>query len=476
MKTNRRVVVVGGGLAGTTAALDLACRGWDTTLLESRRKLGGAVRSFRRSTEAGELDVDTGQHVFLRCYGEYLTLLYQLGVAHQAPLQPRMDIPVLRPARRMVRLRSTGRLPAPAHLVPSLLHYDALTVRERLRAAATMAALRHVDPDDPRTDEQTFGRWLRSRGETDASIEALWGLIAVAALNLPVDDASLALAARVFRTALLERPDAADVGLPAVPLSDLHDVAARARLRAVGARCVTGERVRGIEPVDAAGGGFTVRTDTGEAMADAVVVATPHGQATALVPAAACPDRSAWDRLGSTPIVNVHVRYERPVTSLPFAAAVGSPVQWVFDRTRSGEPGQHLAVSLSAADQVLGMPAGELVARYERALAELFPAARATAVLDAFVTREPQATFRQTAGTGVVRPPTRTRLPGLVLAGAWTATGWPDTMEGAVRSGRAAARALAGPGPQTIGRRQEQPERQLVDQPENQPESQRALT
>ena len=182
-------------------------------------------------------------------------------------------------------------------------------------------------------------------------------------------------------------------------------------------------------------------------MADGVVLAVPPETAARLLPegaAAAGPGPERWRELGASPIVNVHVIYDRRVTQLPFAAAVDSPVQWVFDRTGpSGlDAGQYLAVSVSAADDVVDTPAAQLREQFVPALQEIFPAARDARITDFFVTRERRATFRQEPGCGEKRPGATTRLAGLVLAGAWTDTGWPDTMEGAVRSGLNAAREL----------------------------------
>jgi hypothetical protein len=156
------------------------------------------------------------------------------------------------------------------------------------------------------------------------------------------------------------------------------------------------------------------------------------------------PGPAQWRQLATSPIVNVHVIYDRRVTRLPFVAAVDSPVQWVFDRTGpSGlRTGQYLAISLSAADSYVDVPAPALREQFLPALAELFPAARDARVTDFFVTRERRATLRQVPGCERLRPPAATAVPGLVLAGAWTGTGWPDTMEGAVRSGLNAVRAL----------------------------------
>jgi len=177
------------------------------------------------------------------------------------------------------------------------------------------------------------------------------------------------------------------------------------------------------------------------------VLAVPHEAAARLMPPGALPDGTVagWAGLGASPIVNVHVIYDRQVTDLPFAAAVDSPVQWVFDRTRisglyrSSPAKQYLAISLSAADEYVDVPAARLREQFVPALAELFPAARDARVVEFFVTRERRATFRQAPGSARLRPRAGTQLPGLMLAGAWTATGWPDTMEGAVRSGLAAA-------------------------------------
>ncbi|HZC27984.1 MAG TPA: hydroxysqualene dehydroxylase HpnE [Actinopolymorphaceae bacterium] len=458
----RTVAVVGGGLAGIAAAVRLADLGARVTVLEARPNLGGATYSFQR----GDLTVDTGQHVFLRCYTSYRALLDKLGVADLAPVQDRFAIPVLhRPAPRRGGSPSSHRLawlrrgpgPAPLHLGPALLGYAPLSPAERCRAAAAALALRSVDPDDACVDAVSFGSWLRTHHQSTRAIERLWGLITVAALNLHPDEASLALAARVFRTGLLDEPAAADIGIPAVPLRQLHAESAERLFADRGVRLRTKAKVTAIEPVptkDRDGEpGFVLRTPAGDLTTAAVVVAVPHQSAAGLVPPAAAPGRHRWADLAASPIVNVHLRYDRTVTALPFAASLDSPVQWIFDRTKAAGvgSGQYLVVSVSAAHAMVDVPTDELRETYTRALAELFPAARNARLAESFVTREPHATFRQGPGTAALRPATPTQLPGLVLAGAWTATGWPDAMEGAVRSGLLAADSLARD-PHTPGR------------------------
>jgi hydroxysqualene dehydroxylase len=443
----RRVAVIGGGLAGITAALHCADAGCQVTVFEARPQLGGLTQSFRR----GALRVDNGQHVFLRCCTSYRALLRRLGVADRVELQPRLAIPVRSPgAARPVWLRRTA-LPAPLHLAASLLQYRPLSTLERVRFALAAVALRRVDPTHPATDEQNFGTWLRRHGQSDHAIAALWELVGVATLNSRADQASLSLAATVFQEGLLTDAAAADIGWSLVPLRELHGDPALSCLDAAGAEVRTGVTVRGIEPrgggpiAGSAGGGWQVITDGARMSAEAVILAVPPAVAEQLLPAGSVTLPPGWSqRLGSVPIVNVHVVLDRPVLDEPFIAGVDTPVQWVFDRTvQSGlERGQYLAVSLSAADDLVNTPTAALRAQFLPELAALLPTMRDAQVRDFFVTRERHATFRPAPGTAALRPPAATAARGLFLAGAWTATGWPATMEGAVRSGAAAATAL----------------------------------
>jgi predicted NAD/FAD-dependent oxidoreductase len=247
----------------------------------------------------------------------------------------------------------------------------------------------------------------------------------------------------VFQDGLLTDAAAADIGWSLVPLGELHGAAAGRALAGVR----TSARVTGLT---ARGSGWEVGLRGGERLrADAVVLAVPPAAAEALLPAGALPLAPGWAaRLGTAPIVNVHVVLDRPVLDEPFVAGVGTPLQWVFDRTgQSGlTEGQYLAVSLSAAAATVDRPSADVLAEVLPALRALLPAAAAAQVVDAFVTRERAATFAPRPGTAADRPGPRTRAPGLVVAGAWTATGWPATMEGAVRSGVAAAQTLLGTG------------------------------
>lgn len=432
------VVIVGGGLAGISAGLALGECDVDVTLLEARPRLGGATHSFTREG----LTVDNGQHVFLKCCTAYRALLERLGVADRVTVQDRFDVPVLAADGRRARLRRTN-APGPTHFGPALARYPLLPLRERLGAARAALGMMRLDPDDPALDQKALGGWLAAHGQNERAQHALWDLFVVSALNIHTSYASLGLAAKVIKTGLLGARDAADIGMPAIPLGELHGEAAGRALARLGAEVRTHAKVTAIEP-DAEGARFAVLAGDERYPADAVILAVPHPTASALVPRAAVPDADAWAGLGSVPILNVHVVYDRRVMPYPYAAAVDSPVQWVFDRTRiSGMrdgDGQYLAVSVSAAEEHIDRRAADLRTTYLPALERLFPAAREAHVRDFFVTRERNATFCQAPGTRALRPPAATRLPGLYIAGAWTDTGWPDTMEGAVRSGLQAAR------------------------------------
>ncbi|MGH9056811.1 MAG: hydroxysqualene dehydroxylase HpnE [Acidimicrobiales bacterium] len=474
---SRHVVVVGGGLAGISAALECADSGARVTLLERRNRLGGLTWSFERSGRW----IDNGQHVFLRCCDEYLRFLARIGSSGDVEIQERLDVPVLSPAARAGDRPVLGRfarnsLPAPLHLARSLLTYPHLSLQDRLGLGRATLALRRLRLDDPALDRQTFGSWLAAHGQSEASVEGLWDLITVPTVNLPSSEASLAVAAKVFQTGLLTDAAAADIGWSRVPLGRLHGDRAAAALAGAGVDVRLGQQVDSVAPEGPAGSSerFTVRVGGGWVGSDAVVVAVPHNAAGGILPHGSVEHQDRLADLGNSSVVDVHVVFDRHVSPWPLMAAVRSPVQWVFDRTassgtgpapaegRRSKPGgvpapggdgpgdraagapQYLAVSLSAADEVLGRHPDTIVASVVDELSRLLPGASRARVVDSLVTKERHATFRATPGTAALRPPARTAHPGLAVAGAWTDTGWPATMEGAVRSGRAAARACLG--------------------------------
>ncbi len=431
--SRRRVVVCGGGLAGVAAACEASLLGADVTLVERRPFLGGKAYSFVDDDTGTE--VDNGQHVFLGCCTAYIALLRLIGASGDTTLQPLLNVPVRDRAGRSGALRASH-LPAPLHLGPSFVTYPLLAPVEKvnaLRALAVLGVLR-TDHRDA-LDDVTFAEWLIAHGQTPGAIERFWDLIVLPTCNDRSDRVSAALATFVFQEGFFRTRTGSAIGWSRVGLTRLVDPPARRFLERRGVRIVTGQ---GVTRADA----DAVALSGGETLAaDAVVLALPPDRAREVCPEA-LPDAVAPD---SSPIVNVHVWYDRPVMDGLFTAVVDSPAQWVFNRTAMAGlpgPGQHLAVSISGARDEVGRPKADLIAAITTELAHLFPSAVDATVERTVCVKEPDATFAAAPGQAATRPGTRTPVEGVVLAGAWTDTGWPATMEGAVRSGMLAARAV----------------------------------
>lgn len=437
------MVVCGGGLAGIAAACEAAGHGAAVTLVERRPFLGGKAFSFIDPASGRELD--NGQHVFLGCCPAYIGLLRLLGTLDRTTLQARLDTPVRDRAGRRGRLRAAA-LPAPLHLAPSFMAYPLLSAREKvaaLRALGALAALRPAARDA--LDAVSFGDWLSSRGQSEESIARFWDLIVLPTCNDRSDRVSAALAAFVFQEGFLRSTRGSAIGWSRVGLTRLVDPATRAFLEARGGAVLSGRAVAAADPT-----GVTLG-DGRRIDADAVVLALPPERARRVCPEAI----AAPTAIASSPIVNVHLWYDRPVMEEPFTAVVDSPVQWIFNRNamNGGSPdGSHqMAISISGARREIAVPRDELVRSMREELEHLLPAARGADLIAHAVVKEPHATFAAAPGQAAGRPGAATALSGLALAGAWTATGWPATMEGAVRSGIRAARHAMKVGPAAAG-------------------------
>ncbi|MGH7326942.1 MAG: hydroxysqualene dehydroxylase HpnE [Polyangiaceae bacterium] len=414
-----RVAIVGGGLAGLSAALALKERGLEVELFERTRLLGGRATSFAVDGH----EVDNGQHVFLKCCTEFIRFVENLGMAGNLHLQDRFDVLVIGKDVR-ARLRAAP-LPAPFHLAWSLLRYRPLGVSERLHVAGALLRMRST-----RTwvADETFAAWLARNYQGPAEIRAFWKPFLVPALNVPLEEMSALDAAFVMRTAFLLDGDAARFGWSNVPLARIAEAAAD-RL----------DRVHISTPVlglDAEIGGIALSTGTDERRFDAVVLAVPPAQVARLLRNPQAFGIPPLDDYEPHAILDIHLWHDRGRLNFDFAALLDSPVQWIFQK-ESG----YLCCSLSAADEFLTAPTADLVDRAWRELRDVLPILRDAQLLHSAVTRNPTATY--IPRPGVLRPSARTSLPNVALAGSWIETGWPDTMESAVRSGRAAAEAIA---------------------------------
>ena len=422
------------------AALRLATESAEVTLFERRPFLGGRAFSFR-DPETGAV-VDNGQHVLVGACTRLRAFLSRIGSPADAfARQPALGIPILDGAGRAATL-SAAPLPAPLHLAPALLRYRHLGLRDRLAVGRDAAALVRLD-DRAALEDVPLGGWLASRGASSRAIERFWEPLVTPALNVRVAEANLPLSAFFLERALWGGASEGALWLPRVGLSEAIGEPGRRALEAAGVVVRAGERVEAI--VVQRGRAVGVSLADGETVAaDAVVSALPPRELDA-----ALPGNEFYDRLGSSPIVNAFLWYDRAVADVPFAGTFGSPLQWVFDRERllgaerSGGP--CLGISLSAADEWVGMSKGEIAERLDEAVGCVFRRRRGARLLASAVVKEPRATFRAGPGCARSRPGPRGPFEALWLAGDWTDTGWPATMEGAVRSGEAAAAAaLAG--------------------------------
>ncbi len=410
-----KVTVVGGGLAGLAAALDLVDGGHDVTVVEARPTLGGAVQTLPEREEDPKPPPDNGQHIALGCFTEYLRFLERVGEAGSV-LRTRLALPVIAEDRSVSAIE-----PSPL----ALLRYRHLPVRDRVAIPLTLLRLRR---SRPRAGE-SFGALLRRAGAADAAVDRFWDVFVRPALNLPSDEASAEAGLFTVRTALLGPRANADLILPLKPLGWMHGDAAGRVLGAAGASVRLD--CKAVVMKD-----NVVETSDGDALeADAVVVAVPPRESARLL-------GEAEPALEDSPIVSVHLWFDRPLLETPLAALLASDAHWVFDRGaltgHRPERGQYLTVVASGVPELLEVRGRELVERIAGQLTERLGAAE---LLWSRVSREPYATVA--LRPGVERPGLETAAPTVVRAGAWTDTGWPATMESAVRSGRAAARRLS---------------------------------
>jgi zeta-carotene desaturase len=418
------VMVIGGGLAGLAAAAALGGAGHRVTVLEARPFLGGRATSY----EIGDGEtIDNCQHILLRCCVNLLDFYRRLGVDRDVAFY--RDYWFIEPGGRRSRLRA-GRLPAPAHFAGSFLKLPFLTLGDKLAIARAMRAFER-EASRPDLDRITMLDWLREQRQPPGATARFWRQVLVSAINEELDRMSACHGFQVFREGFLASKDAYEMGVPAVPLTRLYRTEAWQQAGAVNIR--TRAAVERVAISD--GAVQCIRAGGEDLRADSYVCALPFERVPALLPDLGI-DTSAFEH---SPITGIHLWYDRPVTDLPQATLLDRTIQWMFNKS----DGRYVQLVVSASRGLVEMPRAEVIALATRELGEFFPAVGDARLEKAHVVKELRATFSARPGLESLRPPARTRIRNLFLAGDWTRSGWPATMEGAVRSGYLAAEAVA---------------------------------
>jgi zeta-carotene desaturase len=446
------VLIVGAGVSGLRAAVELAARGAKVTVLEAKSVLGGRATAFV-DPHTGER-VDNGQHVLLGCYHETFAFLRQIGTEDRVRIQPALEADFVDRHGRRSRLRLPS-LPAPMNLMAGLLDWTALDWSDRVAAARLAGPIRIARAElRARSRGQTPSRiaaspgetveeWLINNGQTARIREMLWEPLALAALNQSVRSAAAPPFAAVLAQMFGPGPRDAALGLPSCPLDELYAEPSRRFLESRGGEVRIGSPAR-------------IHISKGYAThAEARGMRFVAGRYVAAVPWHAVPDlfegdtspvdelRAAAARTQASPIASVNLWLDRRILESPFLGLPGRTMQWAFDKGQMFDAkSSHVTLVSSGADEVIAMENDQLIALALQELRDALPDARAARVVRASVVRERRATYSIAPGQPP-RPGTATAVNGLVLAGDWIDTGLPATIEGAALSGRRAAEALS---------------------------------
>jgi squalene-associated FAD-dependent desaturase len=432
------VAVVGGGLAGLAAGCALASAGMKVTLFERRPYLGGRASSYQHPG-TGEV-IDNCQHVLLGCCTNLIDFYQRTGVAGSIRWFERMTF--LEPGGRASEIGPSS-LPAPLHTTPAFLRASCLEVADKVAIARAMMAL---TPTTPRDTGESFLGWLNRHGQTVRAIERFWKPVLVSALNEDVDRVSVPYAAQVMRESFLKSAEAGRMGVPTVPLTDLYSAAGnyiRERQGDVQFRT-------SAESFRAELSHVKLMVGEKEETFDYAVFALPFDSLERILPdsSASQPLRDALARFETSPITGIHLWFDRIISDLDHAVLLDRTIQWMFHKSKlqnrnSNGHGSYVELVVSASKTLVDKSKQEIVDLAVSELREFFPAARDANLLKSTVIKEVHATYSPRPGIEADRPRPETVWPRVFLAGDWTATGWPATMEGAVRSGYLAAQSLA---------------------------------
>jgi zeta-carotene desaturase len=436
------VAVIGGGVAGLAAAQSLADSGYKVRLIERRPYVGGRASSYEHPG-TGEV-IDNCQHLLFGCCTNLIDLYRRIGALDK--LRWFDDITMIEPGGRQSVLRPSA-LPAPLHASPAFLKAHAFSLADKIAIARGLNSFITGIPDDT---EENFAHWLARHKQTPGAIRRFWEPVLFAALNEELDKTSVHYAAKVCRELFLRSPEAGRMAIPSVPLSDLYGHALQA-LKVRGAEVNLRSSATQVA-WDGSQKQWSIETEAGRFSSDAVIFALPFEATAKLLPT--LPDAPGKEALVEqvsqfthAPIAAIHLWFDREITDLEHASLLDMTIQWLFNKSklqpqRHAQQGHYLELVISVLRSVIPMQRQELIDLTLRELALFFPVVREAKLLKAAVTKEVRATFSIRPQLDKIRPTAQSPWPNIFLAGDWTATEWPATMEGASRSGYLAAEAL----------------------------------
>ncbi len=443
------ILIIGGGFAGLSAAVDLAERNLPVVVLERRNFLGGRAYSFTDKT-TGDV-VDNGQHLMMGCYHHTLAFLDKIGARDKLKFQANPRVDFLHEHEGHARFQCPA-LPAPLHLLGGLARLSSLNWRDRIHALRVGFALRTMNgvikSNRAHLADKTARQWLNELGQTERMQNRFWDLVALATLNESPERASADMFARVLEQAFMHTKQDSTMVISRTGLSELYTTDAQTFVEKHGSKVRLNASVKSIDFADGEATGVTL--EDGETIAaSAIISAAPYFMLKRILPAELVHQHAAWQHISefqSSPIVSINLWYDRQVTDLEFVGLLDSPIEWVFNKNAIADDHartpQHLALVISGAHEAAKQNKEELLAVAQREMRRFFPAARSAALTHSFIIREHDATLSHTVGTARLRPSQQTPYPNFFFAGDWTATGLPATIEGAVWSGQECARRL----------------------------------
>jgi squalene-associated FAD-dependent desaturase len=442
------VIVIGGGLAGLSAGVSLAEAGWRVRLFEQRPFLGGRATSY--VLPDGE-HVDNCQHVTLGCCTNLEDFYRRVGAQDKIKYFDRL---VFQDPQGRIGIMQAGLFPAPLHMTGSFLGFAPLTFADKRSIAnALLDILRGKGHTE---DLDTSGgismlEWLQKRKQTKGAIERFWRVVLVSALDEELDKTDARFGVDVFWKGFLSNRTGYRMGVPAVPLAELYD-GCKKEIERRGGEVNLRMPMRAIHVKDSEL--VSIEFDGGRLeSADAYILAMPHENLTELLPEEVKRKEPKLAQLGNikvSPITGVHFWFDREVMKEPFVTLLDTTTQWIFNKSalyagKNGggkEKGQYLQLVISASYELLQKPRQEIIDLCLGEVRQALPLAREATLIKATVIKEAAATFSPQPGVDRWRPTQETSVKGMYLAGDWTKTGWPATMEGAVRSGYLAAEAV----------------------------------